>query len=306
MKKILKSVNILLQMAIILLVFSGCGMSTKYAEISPIAKQQHSISIIEEMQKNYEFDEILCEGDNYYIVKKTQDNYDGFYVLIGVVNKDGEWIQDLSKNNIFASAFSDVAKKTDFVNGTAIEFSSENFYYLGEGIFIASLGVEINYPGYSKNVGHCSSLGSEGLDCYFWDVVNNIQTSFTATNLSPYDDGYMLMYNSDRYNSHFFSVDKKGQLKELPCRYSSSWGIGYPAYSDGVFFAEGLFFDINGNAILDISNYNLYGQEYNDRREPPYFVGGKCTIKFRNNGGTLYKAVIDKNGDFVEQPQKIE
>lgn len=261
---------------------------------------------IDEMQKNNEFDEILCKGDDYIVVNKTYDNYDGYYILVGVLNTEGEWMRELSKSNIFAKAYSDTSKKTEFVNGGAIGLKSDNFYYLGEGIFIASLGVEINYPGYRVNVGSYSSLGSSGLECYFFDVVNDIQTSFKATNISPYYDGFMLMYNSERYNSHFYRVNKYGEAEELPCIYSSVWSIGYPAYSDGVFFAEGKFYDIDGNVVLDISNYRLYGLEYNDRREPPYFVDGKCTIKFRNSGGTLYKAVIDKKGNYIEQPKKFE
>lgn len=269
------------------------------------SEREQKTKKLRQMLEEGEFEEILCQGDEYYVVKKTYDQYDGFFVMVGIINEDGNWIQEISGNNEFAKAFSDASKKRD-LNGRSPTLNSTNFAYFGDGVFISSLGVEIDCPGYSYRVGTAESVSGKGLTCYIWDVVKNISFTCDATNLSPICDGYMLMYNSDRYNSNFYSLSKTGGKKELPCKYSSTWGVGYPAFSDGVFFAEGKFFDIQGNIVLDISQYNLYGREYGDKRNAPYFEDGKCKIVFRNNGGSLFYAIIDKDGTFLEGPNPYE
>ncbi|MBO5281037.1 MAG: hypothetical protein J6B55_07505 [Clostridia bacterium] len=299
----MKKITLFLLSILTLVLLCACsGMNI--SKDSYNEKEIHK-TIIEKMQENGEFDEILCSGEDLFLVKKTEDNYNGFRILVGVVNQNGDWIHNLSSTNIFAKAILKESEKSDILSGNKAQLGTGNFEYLGEGIFIASLGVTMHFPGYSRQIGIYSSTGSTGLECYFFNVKENIQISFPATDITPYHDGYMLMYQSNRYNSNFYNVNTKGEITKLPCIYDSWVGLSFPAYSDGVFFAENKFFDILGNVVLDISEYDLYGSEYGEDSTPPYFVNGKCTIKFRNNGGTLYKAVIDKQGNFVEKPSKL-
>lgn len=121
-----------------------------------------------------------------------------------------------------------------------------------------------------------------------------------------FENGYMLMYPSGRYNSHFYSVDANGNTKELPCIYNDDTGLQLPLYSDGLFFTENKFYNIKGEVVIDMSEYAVYGQEFYDDSTSPYFVNGKCVFKFRNNGGTLYECVIDKKGNFIEEPRAIK
>lgn len=43
---------------------------------------------------NGEWDEILCSGDGYHLVKKEVDAYDGYKFMLGVVDDSGEWVQE--------------------------------------------------------------------------------------------------------------------------------------------------------------------------------------------------------------------
>lgn len=298
---------------VLICILSSCAMksnevatvdnTTTMKHIEDKPKETTTENVIENM-KNEQFDEILCQGDNFYIVKKINDSYDGYFVSVGVVNSNGEWIHSLSKDNIFAKAFNDASGQKDW-NGQKVTLNSDNFAYLGDGVFIASLGMKVHYRENVKKCGDYQKPASGVLECYFFNVKENIQKSFEASHISENIDGYMLLYTSGRYNSPFYSLSSKGEIRKLPCKHSSSTSVGYPIYSDGVFFAEGAFWDIRGNMVLDISNYNLYGNEYNDDKIAPYFVNGECTFKFRNNGGTLYSATIDKSGNFIKQPEKV-
>ena len=42
-----------------------------------------------------------------------------------------------------------------------------------------------------------------------------------------------------------------------------------------------------------------------DITNAPYFSDGVCKIEFKNNMGTKYRATIDKNGKFVQEPEKV-
>ncbi|MBR2476705.1 MAG: hypothetical protein IKB50_01060 [Clostridia bacterium] len=285
----------------LLLIISIVGCSSNQEQKEDIENLDMKKPKYMVMMEQGEFDEILCSGDGYHIVKKTEDNYDGYKVFFGVVDSEGNWNQPLSEEFIFAKAYKEKAK----IN---LNMNSENFIYLGDGVFIASKCIIVQYPGRQEIVMQGSgSFRVVNEDCYFYNVKNKVQKEFEAEYLTPYVNGYMLMSKSESAISPnpYFSIDEKGTISKLPCVIDSWLHLNFSAYSDGVFFAEGKFFDIEGNVVLDISKYDLYGKEYGDSSEAPYFVDGKCTIKFRNDGGSLYKAVIDKQGNFVEEPTKI-
>lgn len=50
---------------------------------------------------NGEWDEILCSGDSYHLVKKEVDAYDGYKFMLGIVNDAGEWVQELTDTGTF-------------------------------------------------------------------------------------------------------------------------------------------------------------------------------------------------------------
>ena len=83
--------------------------------------------------------------------------------------------------------------------------------------------------------------------------------------------------------------------------------------TDGLFFAHGDgfqtgFFDIEGNLIIDLSSADMTGIPYCEEFgvNAPYFENGEATILFKNNGDTVYRATIDKTGEYIGEPQKTD
>ncbi len=59
---------------------------------------------------NGEWDEILCSGDGYHLVKKEVDAYDGYKITLGVVDDNGEWVQEMTDTGTFVDNVSSRAK----------------------------------------------------------------------------------------------------------------------------------------------------------------------------------------------------
>lgn len=87
---------------------------------------------------NGEWDEILCSGDGYHLVKKEVDAYDGYKFMLGVVNDDGEWVQELTDTGTFVD---EVRFRAEGSSETLRDSSC--YMYLGEGVFLASPGVSV-------------------------------------------------------------------------------------------------------------------------------------------------------------------
>lgn len=58
------------------------------------------------------------------------------------------------------------------------------------------------------------------------------------------------------------------------------------------------FYDINGNMIIDLTEYDL--QDVTNTK----FANGLCNISFVNPAGNTYYATINKTGDFIVEPHK--
>lgn len=251
---------------------------------------------IQNLLNTYEWDDVLYEDATYIIVRKNYENYDNYTICVGLWNKkEKTWVAPLSSDFIFATAIQEQEGKGTYMGGTT-EFNSDNLAYLGEGVFIATLGVDIiNTSGQTTKVGSYSSLGDSGLDIYLYNAWTNTSSRFNATDISYCSNGYMLMYNSARYNSAFYSVSANGDVTALPVAHSVAYdGPSYSGYSNGVFFANGYFYDIDGNEKIDLTQYDLIST--------PYFENEKCTIVFKNAACTEYEAVIDLSGNFITAP----
>ena len=134
-----------------------------------------------------------------------------------------------------------------------------------------------------------------------------------------FQDGYALLTQTADYENTLYSINTKGQITELPCNiyYNSDdpvyFQYKFPVYSDGLFFAHGDgfqtgFFDIEGNLIIDLSSTDMTGIPYCEELgiNAPYFENGEATILFKNNGDTVYRATIDKTGEYIGEPQKTD
>lgn len=246
--------------------------------------------------EEYNWTMVLYSDSNYTIVRKDKDTFDSHIIQVGIMDSNGKWIVPLSSEFVFAQAIQNESGRAT-LTGSRTAITDDNVYYLGEGAFIMSLGVKVrSASGYLHDVGSNYSTGSEGLKCYFYNVKNGAQASFNAVWISNCSDGNMLMYNSSRYNSNFYRVDTSGNVFELPVRHEVN---DYPVsgLAEGLFYANGYFYDIEGNKVIDLTQYAIISA--------PYFSNGKCTFEFKNNMGTRYKATIDKTGEFISAPEMV-
>ena len=251
---------------------------------------------LQEKLRTCQWTEVLYSDSNYQIVRKDFDSYDSYSITVGVMDGNYEWIQPLSTRFIFAKAIQDESGRAT-LNGSRTSVGSRNICYLGEGVFILSLGISVIDASGStlKSVGSYYSVSDSGLTCYLFNANTGTQATFSAVWITPVYQGNMLMYNSSRYNSNFYRVSSEGVVTELPVRHSVN-DYGVSGYAEGLFFANGYFYDIYGHTVLDLTSYNLVNT--------PYFVDGTCEIRFKNDGNTTYSAVIDKSGKIISGPNR--
>ena len=276
---------------------------------------------------NGEWDEILCSGGGYHLVKKEIDTFEEYKIMVGVVDDDGEWVHELSDTGAVAEC---IQMYTDAYGAEENTLLDSNCYmYLGDGVFIGSPSLLV----YSADSEYRLGLGdafltfdygdevvTSGWDSVFWNVIDNVQMGFRLTRISMFQDGYALLIQTADYENTLYSIDTKGQITELPCNiyYNSDdpvfFQYKFPVYSDGLFFAykneayQKGFFDIEGNLIIDLSSTDMTGIPCCEELgiNAPYFENGEATILFKNNGDTVYRATIDKTGEYIGEPQKTD
>lgn len=268
---------------------------------------------------NEDWDQLLCDGDGYYLVAKTIDAYNEYKVLVGVVNQDGEWIQELTCEGAFADGV-----WCSVIDGDIL-LNPSCFYYLGEGVFLASPGVSVytndesHRVGPRKNTISYDYTGDPDLkiwQCLTWNVKNNSQQRFGASKMSVFQDGFLLFCAEEAYGGGTLRVmDINGEIRKLPCKYlPNKPGHNFPVYSEGLFYAcddehsDPGFYDIEGNRVIDLSEYEVGFIWYSasQRINAPYFENGQAIILLKNANDTVFKAVIDKTGALVGEPQKME
>lgn len=245
------------------------------------------------------YDSVLAEGDGYYLVKKYEETYNSAVTKYGIVSDSGEWILPLSESTVFNEA----NNKYDSIGSYPFTEKSNMMYrYFGEKCFLVTPGVEVfSSNGNRYNLGTASYVGGSGIGCWFFNVETKKAFSFSAVEMTEFEDGVLLFYNDNRYNSPFYSCDVNGNIKELPLtRYvprNTSEGA-FPTLSEGLFYYDRHFYSSSGKMVIDLSTYDLINTT------GLHFTNGECSIQFKNPGGTVYYATIDKQGNFLVEPHK--
>ena len=270
---------------------------------------------------NGEWDEILCSGDGYHLVKKEVDAYDGYKFTLGVVDDDGEWVQELTDTGTFVE---EVRFRAEGSSETLRDSSC--YMYLGEGVFLASPGVSVYTKDEEYRVGSWPDMITDSVtgqldvavwECLIWNVVDNSQAKFDASKISTFQDGYSLFCESEDAfgGGRLNALNTKGEITEFTCEFvPNKPGHNFPVYSEGLFYActdkaaSPGFYDIEGNMVIDLSSYNMGRIPYSSEMgvNAPYFENGQATILFANNAGSVFEAVIDKTGAFVKKKKKVD
>ena len=274
-----------------------------------------------DVPNNGEWDEILCSGDGYHLVKKEIDAYDGYKFMLGVVDDDGQWVQEMTDTGTFVE---EVRFRAEGSSETLRDSSC--YMYLGEGVFLASPGVSVYTKDEEYRVGPWPDMITDSVtgqlevavwECLIWNVVDNSQAEFDASKISTFQDGYSLFCEAEDAfgGGRLNALNTKGEITEFTCKFvPNKPGHNFPVYSEGLFYActdkaaRPGFYDIEGNMVIDLSSYNMGRIPYSSEMgvNAPYFENGQATILFANNADSVFEAVIDKTGAFVGEPEKVD
>ena len=274
-----------------------------------------------DVPNNGEWDEILCSGDGYHLVKKEIDAYDGYKFMLGVVDDDGQWVQEMTDTGTFVE---EVRFRAEGSSETLRDSSC--YMYLGEGVFLASPGVSVYTKDEEYRVGPWTDMITDSVtgqlevavwECLIWNVVDNSQAEFDASKISTFQDGYSLFCEAEDAfgGGRLNALNTKGEITEFTCKFvPNKPGHNFPVYSEGLFYActdkaaRPGFYDIEGNMVIDLSSYNMGRIPYSSEMgvNAPYFENGQATILFANNADSVFEAVIDKTGAFVGEPEKVD
>ena len=209
----------------------------RYEEIIPneaTAEDPNSEEIFEEPVEeinypisNGEWDEILLNCDNmYFLVLKETDTYNSHKTEIGVVSKDNEWLYPLSDENSLIDFLAVHSKEHDPPD------IKDCLYYLGGGVIVGSIGVDV-----------CTTLGRipvgkgallNGAQCYFLNFMSLADFTYgthvygyNQSAHSKYDNKIVTIYPvvSDGYDSYIILKTVHGWSYRISCDWSAQRSI---------------------------------------------------------------------------------
>jgi len=177
--------------------------------------------------------------------------------------------------------------------------------HIGDDIFL--------FEGYSQE--YATSFS------YYIDAINHrtAQTKISFydeddmfTRITNFNDGYAIGEYGDHHDSnwgwwshHLSLINNHFEVIISDIDVSSSGNNIYGEYSDGVFFCNGVFYDIDFNPVLDISR-NEWGNIYNNQSVySPCFRNGVCTlITYKNDKYWIFD--IDKSGNVLTEIKEFD
>ena len=167
-------------------------------------------------------------------------------------------------------------------------------HYLGEGMFALHYkvrgGREYFYILYNAET-------NVAFDAEFCGIGASGLTGGTVCGgVGEFHNGYLVISATDKATSNVKIISRDGEIK-YPEISNGGGHIGI--YSEGVFFAGNCFYDIDGNMVIDLSQYSP--QQF---KNEPVFKDGKCYLEISNDSGTVYYTEIDHDGNFVYEPKQ--
>lgn len=258
---------------------------------------------------------ISDNGDTYELVANETENYTGTEIKIGVI-KNNEWLIKPTK-------------QCPFLNENGFIFYNYSVYKYLEAVRYGSVnGI--------KYIGNGCFYYAYSLDYKYYEVIWNTNTnkSYTTTKGSIVlydgfinDEGKFIFYSQSSGYAIMLDTNTMTETKlkdpiSLAASNSKGGIIRYMPYSEGLYciasyeyiktgsswnspyWDEGIsgFYDLEGNLIIDMSEYTIIENDDFDRKNFNNFSfkDGKCSIKVKNDQGSYYKITIDKTGEVLD------
>lgn len=241
-----------------------------------------------------EFDHVLAYGDGYYLViKQVDDGAENICSMIGVVNSDAEWIHPLRPDHIFVSGYyGDSAEEKNYE-----EYIKENTSYIGEGMFLL-IRKEMFGDTYTGLV--YTARDDEEFCIRQYGSLKKVQKaggiSYEAEEkYSPavtYRNGYWVILRGNGKKKEICIADRFGHIRRTGKRAQR---LGQ--YSEGLFFADGCFYDIYLRPRLILEGYCIMNE--------PCFQNGKSSLVIKTEQGEKYQIEMDRRGRLLGKPERL-
>ena len=214
------------------------------------------------------YDRLLTNSfHGFVLAMKKEESFSGDKYLIGVLNNKGEWHYPLSENHPIATKC-----------GSYLESSSYYAEHIVDSIWA------IGSPGSTE--GYYNLTTNEFTSNY---VHYDYASLWGKKGIYRYDtDGNATMILKDFVGDYLFENSFIGQYTN-----GESWSDYYDDF---------MLYDFHGNVLLDLSPYNI---ETDDGYEA-YFKNEHLLIPVDNETGAHYLCLLNKNGEQVIAPIRIE
>ena len=259
-------------------------------------------------------------GDHYQLVGNETEDYDGTKVEIGVI-KNNKWLQIMTSEHPFINEDGVLigALSHGSFQGSIYQIETNRnhyFSYIGNGCFIyvedfgAVLYNSENKKFFVKTEDALNALDVRAVD---------------HTGETDYGEEHVVAYDSNYANGHstyqIFDINLN-TMESKKIDFNSDMkleDIIVGPYQDGLFYlspklndnsgkkdSRSGFYDLNGNKVIDLSDFNLSILPNNQSmtyHEYFCFHEGKAKAVTLNDQGHYFEVIINKSGKVLETNQ---
>lgn len=251
-----------------------------------------------EVKLSGECDMILCTGndgsDCYELVANQIDGYPDSTFEFGVI-KNNTWLVPMSPNCPFIN-------EKGWWKGAEYGNNPGEFKYINAGCF---------YYSHDDGIGLFEMIYKPETGKYF-EVSGLVSFTIYKTEFGEVDysklcndkSEFLTRINDGHYTFSYINLNT-GDTKAIPLKLHVNNNQDIGLLSDGLFYAYGGsnftgtdywgFFDLNGNQIIDLTQYDT--TDLKDYQ----FRNGKYTITCKNNSGVEFNITFDASGKIISQ-----
>lgn len=254
-------------------------------------------------------------GDVYELVATQEETYNDVVVKIGVI-KNNEWLVPLTTDNpfinengrIYTHYYYDHEASYDNAYSTKNldNISDDDYHFIGNSCFYiyeSRVGDIIYNSELNKELVLPKSAGA-GVDFYRIHLEK-------SNDVYVCSDKFIVEYYEDSNYQDVRILDTNTMEMNIIIKNPEYHNVVGPL-SDGLFamgyyssYKVSAFYDVDGNKVLDVSEYDIHYPKdtYN---EYPYFENGKFKFITTNEAGTKYDMIIDKTGKVLSSTKQSE
>lgn len=210
-------------------------------------------------------------NDGLFIVYKCEEAFDGIRNYAGVLDANGNWILELSQDNLFASEISNKKMQDDII-------------YCGEGMFIIN-----SYPDILFNIytGEKKEFTYNALEYVHYEMPNFRFVNGVATVCEAYSHMAIIC--------HFDANAKRTKILEIDDTRKTYFTDTCEGDNGLIKVDDVGYFTTDGKQIISLESYA-------DVSDFTDFTDGYAVGMIYNDNNTQYLAAYDSTGNFMFEP----